>query len=95
MFIVIARFPLIKPEKDKEFREWFEWSNQLLGNSPGFVSRKLLIGRDKSYTALVEFSGYDTFTAMHSSNEHKLVHERASSLFTGTPKPEFFRVVCT
>lgn len=97
MFVAIVRFPPINPDHDKEFREWFEWSNQLLKNSPGFISRKLLLGRDKSYAAIVEHSGYDTFTAMHSSNEHKLVHERrrALSLFSGTPKPEFFQVVCT
>jgi heme-degrading monooxygenase HmoA len=67
-----------------------------LKNSPGFISRKLIKGRDGSYVAIVEHSGYDTFTAMHSSNEHKLVHEKALSLFNGgTPKPEFFDVVST
>jgi hypothetical protein len=64
-------------------------------NSPGFISRKLLVDRNKSYAAIVEHSGYDTFRAMHSSNEHKLVHERALSLFNGTLKPEFFQVVYT
>ena len=93
MFIAIVRFPPVNLEHAKEFVEWFEWSNQLLRNSPGFISRKLLVGRDKSYVAIVEHSGYDTFTAMHSSNEHKLVHEKVLSLFNGTPKPEFFEVV--
>jgi heme-degrading monooxygenase HmoA len=95
MFIALVRFPPIKPDQDIEFREWFEWSNRQLMNSPGLISRKLLVGRDRSYAAIVEHSGYDTFTAVHSSNEHKLVHERALSLFSGTPKPECFRVVCT
>jgi heme-degrading monooxygenase HmoA len=90
-----VRFPPIKPEQDKEFREWFEWSNRQLMNSPGFISRKLLVDRNKRYAAIVEHSGYDTFRAMHSSNEHKLVHESALSLFNGTPKPEFFQVVYT
>lgn len=95
MFIAITRFPPINPEHDREFKEWFNWSNQLLKNSPGFISRKLIVGRTRSYVAIIEHSGYDTFTAMHSSNEHKLVHEKALSLFNGTPKPEFFQVVST
>jgi heme-degrading monooxygenase HmoA len=95
MFVAIVRFPAINPERDADFREWFRWSNQVLKESPGFISRKLIKGRDDSYVAIVEHSGYDTFTAMHSSNEHKLVHEKALSLFNGTPKPEFFDVVCT
>jgi len=95
MFVAIIRFPPIKADQDKEFREWFHWSNLLLKNSPGFISRKLIEGRDRSYVAIVEHSGYDTFTAMHSTNEHRLVHEKALSLFNGTPKPEFFQVVST
>jgi len=95
MFIVIVRFPPINPKQDKEFREWFEWSNQLLMKLPGFISRKLLVGKDRRYAAIVEHMGYDTFTAMHSSNEHKLVHERALFLFNGVPRPEFFEVVNT
>lgn len=95
MFIAITRFPPINPEQDREFKEWFNWSNQLLKNSPGFISRKLIVGRARSYVAIIEHSRYDTFTAMHSSNEHKLVHEKALSLFNGTPKPEFFQVVST
>ncbi len=95
MFVAIVRFPTIIPEKDKEFREWFEWSNQLLRNSTGLVSRKLLVGKNRSYAAIVEHSGYDTFTAMHSSYEHKLVHEKALTLFDGPPKPEFFQVIST
>jgi hypothetical protein len=95
MFIAIVRFPKISPKQDKEFRDWFEWSNQLLRNSRGLISRKLLVGRDSNYTAIIEHSGYDTFTAMHSSYEHKLVHKKALTFFDGAPKPEFFQVICT
>jgi antibiotic biosynthesis monooxygenase (ABM) superfamily enzyme len=95
MFIVMVRFPPINPSQDKEFREWFEWSNQLLMKFPGFISRRLLVGKDRSYAAIIEHKEYDTFTAMHSSNEHKLVHEKAFSLFNGKPRPEFFQVVST
>jgi hypothetical protein len=95
MFIAIVRFPPISQKKDKEFRDWFDWSNQLLSNIPGLISRKLLVGRDRKYTAIIEHSGYDTFTAMHSTNEHKLVYKRALSLLNDTPRPEFFQVVST
>lgn len=94
MFIAIVRFPPMNSAQHKEFREWFEWSNQLLKNCHGFISRKLILGRDKTYIAIVEHR-YDTFTAMLSSNEHKLVHERVLSLFNGTPKSEFFEIVST
>jgi hypothetical protein len=26
MFVALVRFPKIKKEQDKEFREWFNWS---------------------------------------------------------------------
>ena len=45
MFVAIVRFPSINPEQDTEFREWFSWSNQVLKNSPGFISRKLIKGK--------------------------------------------------
>jgi antibiotic biosynthesis monooxygenase (ABM) superfamily enzyme len=95
MFIAFVRFPKVSPEQDKEFKEWFEWSNQLLRKTPGLISRKLLLGRDGNYTAIIEHSEYDTFMAMHSSKEHKLVHEKALTLLDNTPKPEFFQVIST
>ena len=64
MFVAIVRFPSIKPEQDNEFREWFNWSTQLLKKSPGFISRRLLAGKDQDYVAIVEHSRYDTFMAM-------------------------------
>ena len=71
MFVALVGFPKIKKEQDKEFREWFNWSTQLLKISPGFISRRLLIGNDQDYTAIVEHNGYDTFMAMRTTDEHK------------------------
>ena len=93
MFVAIVRFPKIKKEQDKEFREWLNWSTQLLKKSPGFISRRLLIGNDQDYTAIVEHNGYDTFTAMRTTDEHKLAPEKALGLFNGPTKMEFFEVV--
>ena len=93
MFVAIVRFLSIKSEQDKEFREWFNWSTQLLKKSPGFISRRLLVGKDQNYVAVIEHNGYDTFMAMRSTNEHKLAHDKAISLFNGAFKMEFFEVV--
>jgi heme-degrading monooxygenase HmoA len=93
MFVAIVRFPSIKSDQDKEFREWFNWSTKLLKKSPGFISRRLLAGKDQNYVAIVEHSGYDTFMAMRSTNEHKLAHEKALALINGVSKMEFFEVV--
>lgn len=93
MFVAIVRFPSIKPEQDNEFREWFNWSTQLLKKSPGFISRRLLAGKDQDYVAIVEHSRYDTFMAMRSTNEHRLVHEKALSLFNGASKMELFQEI--
>jgi hypothetical protein len=43
--------------------------------------------------AIVEHKGFDTFMAMRSTNEHKLAHERATELFNGVSKMEFFEVI--
>ena len=91
MFVAIVRFPSIKPEQDNEFREWFNWSTHLLKKS--FISRRLLAGKVQDYVAIVEHSRYDTFMAMRSTNEHRLVHEKALSLFNGASKMEFFQEI--
>ena len=93
MFVAIVRFPKIKAEQDKEFKDWFKWSTQLLEKYPGFISRRLLVGKEQEYMAIIEHSGYDTFMAMRSTNEHKLAHEKALALFNGISKMEFFEVV--
>ena len=59
-----------------------------LKKSPGFISRRLLAGKDQDYVAIV-----DTFMAMRSTNEHRLVHEKALSLFNGASKMEFFQKI--
>jgi heme-degrading monooxygenase HmoA len=89
----ISKISKNKKRQDKEFREWFNWSTQLLKKSPGFISRRLLIGNDQDYTAIVEHNGYETFMAMRTTDEHKLAHEKALGLFNGPTKMEFFEVV--
>jgi heme-degrading monooxygenase HmoA len=95
MIIVLAKIPTINQGQDEEFRKWFDWSNQLLKQTPGLVSRRLAKDRNGNYIAIVEFDSLDTFKELHSSNEHKLIHEKTSLLFSGMPQPEFFEVVNT
>ncbi len=90
MIIVIAKFPIINQGQDNEFKEWFDWSNHLLKEIPGFISRRLAKDRNGNYSVIGEF---DTFKALHTSNLHKLIHEKTSSLFNGMPKPEIFEIV--
>lgn len=95
MIMVIAKFPKIYHGREEEFRKWFEWSNNLLRETPGLISRKLAKDRNENYIAIVEFDSFDSFKTMHSSNKHKIIHERTSSLFSGIPKPEFFEIINT
>lgn len=93
MFVNIIYFPAIKPEKDAEFRQWFEWSNQEYAKHKGFISRKLLVPRTGGkYAALVEHESYDTFMAMHTSPTQAEANQRVKPLLDGSPTPEFYEV---
>ena len=95
MIIVIGKFPTVYQGQEEEFRKWFEWSNQLFRETPGLNSRKLAKDKGGDYIAIVEFDTFEAFKAMHTSNIHKLIHEKTSLLFSGMPKPEFFEVIST
>src|SRR5688500_6936025 len=95
MIIVIAKFTTVYQGQEEEFRKWFDWSNQVLKEIPGLKSRKLAKNRNGDYIAIVEFDTFEAFKAMHTSNIHKLIHEKTSLLFSGMPKPEFFEVIST
>jgi hypothetical protein len=51
--------------------EWFQRSNKVYQDFPGFVSRRLLRSTDGSYAAIVEHEGETTFMAMHTSPERE------------------------
>jgi len=94
MFVVIINFPPIKAGKDKEFRDWFEWSNKEFSKYKGFVNRRLLKPlKDGNYAAIVEHESHDTFMAMHTSPFHDEARERVTLLFDGHPNPVFYEVV--
>jgi heme-degrading monooxygenase HmoA len=95
MFVNIVEFPSIKEGKDKEFREWFAWSNSVFEKFDGFISRRLLkpTKGKGNYAAIVEHKSEETFMAMHMSEEREKVHEKVKSLFEGSPKPSFYEVI--
>lgn len=94
MFVVLISFPPIKAGKDKEFRDWFAWSNEVFSQHPGFIRRRLLkpVG-EGNYAAIVEFENRDAFDTMHSGADHESAGERVKPLFDGNPTPQFYEVL--
>lgn len=94
MFVNVIQFPAVKEGKDKEFREWFDWSNEVYSHFEGFISRRLLESKKKgTYVGLVEHESEETFMAMHLSDERQRAWDRVEALLDGSPKPAFYEVV--
>lgn len=94
MFVNIIHFPPVREGEDAQFREWFEWSNEVYSAWPGFISRKLLQPRSGgNYAALVQHESYETFMAMHMSDDQAGAKVRVDELLEGSPKPEFYEVL--
>ena len=94
MFIVVIGFPPIKPGKDKEFREWFAWSNKEFTASKGLIHRRLLKPlKDANYVAIVEHESHETFMAMHNTPAHDEAGKRVGPMFDGSRSPQFYEVI--
>lgn len=95
MFVNIVEMPVIRRGKEKEFREWFEWSNAILQKSKGFVSRRLLepLDGEGRYVAIVEHENERTFLAMQTSKDRERVLNRLEPLLDGNPNPHFYKLV--
>ena len=74
MHIAIARFPAVPPEHDRDFRDWFAWSNDQFREMAGLRSRRLLRAPDGSYTALVEHDSAGAFAAMLKAEAVSMIH---------------------
>lgn len=74
MHIAIARFPAVPAEHDKDFRDWFAWSNDQLRGMAGLRGRRLLRAPDGSYTALVEHDSASAFAAMLKAEAVSMIH---------------------
>lgn len=96
MFVNIIEFPQIKEEREKEFLEWFFWSNGIYSKFKGFISRRLLKSiKDNKYAAIVEHESEKTFMEMHTSNERQQAWSKVEPLINGKPNPCFYKVVVT
>ena len=74
MHIAIARFPAVPAEHDKDFRDWFAWSNDELRGMAGLRGRRLLRSPDGSYTALLEHDSAAAFAAMLKAEAVSMIH---------------------
>ena len=73
MYIAIARFPAVPAERDKDFRDWFAWSNDQLRGMVGLRGRRLLRASDGSYIALVEHESAGAFAAMRQAEAVSMI----------------------
>jgi len=94
MFVNMVEFPPIKKGKDKEFKEWFAWSNGVYEKFDGFISRRLLkpLKGEKNYVAIVEHASEQTFMTMHTSAERDEAWAKVKPLLDGSPTPHFYEV---
>jgi heme-degrading monooxygenase HmoA len=94
MFLVIIHYPAIREDKEGDFREWFDWSNEEFGKCPGFVSRRLLRPLEGgNLAAILECISHDAFIAITKSPVHDEAARRVTPILEGSPKLSFFEVV--
>jgi len=74
MHIAIARYPAVPAEHDKDFQDWFAWSNEQLRGMVGLRGRRMLRALDGTYTALVEHDSADDFAAMLKAEAISMIH---------------------
>ena len=92
MFVVIADVAL-KPDLVDDFKKWFVESNKTVSKFDGFISRRLLQSHDGKHRIVVEFDNKESFSAMHQSQEHSQLHNKAITFMESTPSPKFYTVV--
>jgi len=93
MHIAIARFPMVPAARDREFLEWFAWSNEQLRDTAGLKARRLLRAPDGSYTALVEHESAESFAAMHTAEPVAKINERLRQIVQDGPHATKYEVV--
>jgi len=93
MFVAVVQFPAVPAEDDEAFRDWFAWSNELLGSVEGLRDRRLLRDTFGGYAAIVEHDSAETFAAMHATPVADLVHRSLRGLLSAGPSATMFEVV--
>lgn len=92
MFVGLIYFSKIKQGKDKDFVEWFEWSNAEFAKFDGFLNRKLLrsTGNDYSYAIIFEMKDERSFKQIHQSKIHQKAFQRLIELLDEIPVKKFY-----
>ncbi|MCR6492079.1 antibiotic biosynthesis monooxygenase [Cellulomonas sp. P24] len=93
MFVVIATFPEVPTDRDGEFRAWFAWSNNRLGQVEGLSGRRLMLAADGTYVALVEHTSAEAFAAMQGTAVAAEVHARLEEILHERPRHTAYEVV--
>lgn len=93
MLVAIVRFPPVPTERDADFRAWFAWSNDEMGDVDGLVGRRLLRGGDGAYVGLIEHDSPATFEQMHAGPTAEKVQRRLHELLGQPPHAETYDVV--
>ena len=93
MHIAIARFPAVPAELDKDFRDWFAWSNDQLSEIAGLKARRLLCAPDGSYTVLVEHESTSSFAAMHTAEAVSMIHKGLGKILNDGPQTTSYEVL--
>jgi hypothetical protein len=93
MHISIVRFPTVTAELDKEYRDWFASSNDLLRGTAGLKGRRLLRAPEGSYTAVIEHDGASTFAAVHAAEAVSMVQSGLGRILSTCPQAMTYEVV--
>lgn len=95
MFVAMAHFPTVSLAQERDFIEWFSWSNEQLREIEGLEGRRLLRATDGTYSALVEHQSAETFAAMHTSSAAVKVHAHLAEILDEGPRATTYEVVTT
>lgn len=93
LFVAVVHFPPVPAERDSEFRRWFAWSNDQLGDSVGLVGRRLLRTSDGAYVGLIEHESAATFAQMHASPSALAVQQHLHGMLEGQPRADVYEAV--
>jgi len=93
MFIAMITFP-IKPDKEEEFKTWFDRTNKEFAGHKGLLNRWLLRSPDSgNYVIYVEHESHETFIAGSCHPDHVKAGEELPPMLAGEPVPQFYEVI--
>ena len=93
MHISIVRFPTVSADLDKDFRNWFDSSNDQLRGTAGLKGRRLLRAPDGSSTAVMEHESASIFAAVHAAEAVSMVQSGLGQILSTCPQAMTYEVV--